>query len=61
MNVFHTVKNITREILEFSNEVTGKKKREEKQPTLNAAEIFLFRFRQSPWYLTVSLNENGRW
>lgn len=38
-----------------------KKEREEKQPTLNAVEIFLFRFRQSPWYLTVSPNENGRW
>lgn len=40
-----------------------KKKRdwEEKQPTLNAVEFFLFRFRQSPWYLTVSPNENGRW
>ena len=25
-----------------------KKEREEKKPTLNAVEIFLFRFRQSP-------------
>ena len=39
----------TRKILESSVEVTAKKKeREEKQPTLNAVEIFLFRFRQSP-------------
>ena len=41
MNVFHTVKNITREILESSSKVTGKK-REEEQLTLNAVEIFLF-------------------